>query len=142
MPAWARQGAERLRLQLWQVARRPHALKQPRPSSCCATRRSARWRLPLKAGWPFTSEIVIGHDDEAHNCKLEFDFGDDKNAEESGELVEFEDASLGACPICGSPVYEHGKLRVQQIRAHRPAAHAQLHLHTGGHPVAARSASR
>lgn len=61
-----------------------------------------------KAGWPFTSEIVIKYDDAAHNYKLEFDFGDDKNAEESGELVEFEDASLGACPICGSEVHEHG----------------------------------
>ena len=61
-----------------------------------------------KAGWPFTSEIVLKYDDEAHNYKLEFDFGDDKNAEESGELVEFEDASLGACPICGSEVHEHG----------------------------------
>ena len=61
-----------------------------------------------KAGWPFTSEIVIKYDDEAHNYKLEFDFGDDKKSEESGEIVEFEDASLGACPICGSEVHEHG----------------------------------
>ncbi|WP_428003090.1 DNA topoisomerase III [Acidovorax sp.] len=61
-----------------------------------------------KAGWPFTSEIVIKYDDEAHNYKLEFDFGDDKNAEESGELVEFADASLGPCPICSAGVHEHG----------------------------------
>lgn len=61
-----------------------------------------------KAGWPFTSEIVIKYDDEAHNYKLEFDFGDDKKGEESGEIVEFEDASLGTCPICGSEVHEHG----------------------------------
>lgn len=61
-----------------------------------------------KAGWPFTSEIVIKYDDEAHNYKLEFDFGDDKKGEESGEIVEFEDASLGPCPICGSEVHEHG----------------------------------
>ena len=61
-----------------------------------------------KAGWPFTSEIVIKYDDEAHNYKLEFDFGDDRNAEESGELVEFADASLGPCPICGAEVHEHG----------------------------------
>ena len=61
-----------------------------------------------KAGWPFTSEIVIKYDDEAHNYKLEFDFGDDKKGEESGELVDFADASLGACPICGSDVHEHG----------------------------------
>ncbi len=61
-----------------------------------------------KAGWPFTSEIVIKYDDEAHNYKLEFDFGDDKNAEGSGEPVTFEDAALGPCPICGSEVHEHG----------------------------------
>jgi DNA topoisomerase-3 len=61
-----------------------------------------------KAGWPFTSEIVIKYDDEAHNYKLEFDFGDDKKGEESGEIVEFEDASLGPCPICGSEVHELG----------------------------------
>ena len=61
-----------------------------------------------KAGWPFTSEIIIKYDDEAHNYKLEFDFGDDKKGEESGELVEFADTSLGACPICGSDVHEHG----------------------------------
>ena len=61
-----------------------------------------------KAGWPFTSEIVIKYDDEAHNYKLEFDFGDDGKGEETGELVEFTDASLGACPICGAPVHEHG----------------------------------
>ena len=61
-----------------------------------------------KAGWPFTSEIIIKYDDEAHNYKLEFDFGDDKKGEESGELVEFEDAALGPCPICGSEVHEHG----------------------------------
>ena len=61
-----------------------------------------------KAGWPFTSEIVLKYDDETHNYKLEFDFGDDKKAEESGELVAFEDASLGACPVCGSEVHEHG----------------------------------
>jgi len=61
-----------------------------------------------KAGWPFTSEIVIKYDDEAHNYKLEFDFGDDGKGEETGELVEFTDASLGACPICGAEVHEHG----------------------------------
>ncbi|MBP6599246.1 MAG: topoisomerase C-terminal repeat-containing protein, partial [Giesbergeria sp.] len=61
-----------------------------------------------KAGWPFTSEIVLKYDEETHNYKLEFDFGDDKKAEESGEIVEFTDASLGACPACGAAVHEHG----------------------------------
>ena len=62
-----------------------------------------------KAGWPFTAEMVIKFDEESKNYKLEFDFGDDKNAE-SGEIIDFgEAASLGACPKCGSPVHEHGK---------------------------------
>ncbi len=61
-----------------------------------------------KAGWPFTAEIVLKFDDEAKNYKLEFDFGDDKS-EETGELVDFTGAvNLGPCPICGSPVHEHG----------------------------------
>jgi DNA topoisomerase-3 len=61
-----------------------------------------------KAGWPFTAEIALKYSEEDQNWKLEFDFGDDKNAE-SGEIVEFGDSeSLGNCPKCGSPVYEHG----------------------------------
>ncbi|MEY4364484.1 MAG: topoisomerase 3, partial [Pseudomonadota bacterium] len=62
-----------------------------------------------KAGWPFTAEIALKFNEEEKNWKLEFDFGDDKNAEGSGEIVEFGDAvHLGACPKCGSPVHEHG----------------------------------
>ena len=63
-----------------------------------------------KAGWPFTAEMVIKFDEDTKNYKLEFDFGDDKAGEESGELIEFsQQQSLGACPKCGSAVYEHGK---------------------------------
>ena len=61
-----------------------------------------------KAGWPFTSEIVIKFDDETKNYKLEFAFADDKGDEESGELVQFADEALGPCPVCGAPVHEHG----------------------------------
>jgi len=62
-----------------------------------------------KAGWPFTAEVVLKYSDEDRNWKLEFDFGDDKNAEETGELVDFGGSeSLGACPKCGAPVHEHG----------------------------------
>ncbi len=62
-----------------------------------------------KAGWPFVAEMTLKYSDEDRNWKLEFDFGDDKNAEETGELVDFADQeSLGACPVCGAPVYEHG----------------------------------
>ena len=63
-----------------------------------------------KAGWPFTAEMVIKFDDETQNYKLEFDFGDDKAGEESGELVDFsQQLALGACPKCGGSVFEHGK---------------------------------
>ena len=63
-----------------------------------------------KAGWPFTAELKLVHDDEISNWKLEFDFGDDaKLAEGSGEPVDFSDQqSLGACPKCKGHVYEHG----------------------------------
>ncbi|CAN5150713.1 DNA topoisomerase III [soil metagenome] len=62
-----------------------------------------------KAGWPFSAEMVLKFDEEAKNYKLEFDFGDDKNAD-TGEIVDFGDQeSLGACPKCASAVYELGK---------------------------------
>jgi len=63
-----------------------------------------------KAGWPFTAEMVIKFDEETKNYKLEFDFGDDKKAEESGELVDFSaQEKLGPCPKCGAGIFEHGK---------------------------------
>ena len=62
-----------------------------------------------KAGWPFVAEMKLVFSEDDSNWKLEFDFGDDKKAEESGELVDFGAAeSLGPCPKCGSPVHEHG----------------------------------
>lgn len=62
-----------------------------------------------KAGWPFTAEMVIKFDEETKNYKLEFDFGDDKNAE-TGEIVDFGDQqSLGPCPRCAARVFELGK---------------------------------
>ncbi|RZI96655.1 MAG: DNA topoisomerase III [Variovorax sp.] len=62
-----------------------------------------------KAGWPFTAEIVLKFDEEeTKNWKLEFDFGDDKNAD-TGEIVDFSaQDTVGPCPICGAPVFEHG----------------------------------
>jgi DNA topoisomerase-3 len=92
-----------------------------------------------KAGWPFTAEMVIKFDDETKNYKLEFDFGDDKKAEETGEMVDFSAQNpLGACPKCGGRCFEHGKqLRLRKVRAHRRAAHAQLRLQKRqDHPAA------
>ncbi len=58
-----------------------------------------------KAGWPFTAEMVIKFDEETKNYKLEFDFGDEKNAE-TGEIQDFSaQEPLGKCPKCGT---EHG----------------------------------
>ena len=69
-----------------------------------------------KAGWPFTAELKLVHDDEIKNWKLEFDFGDDaKNGEGEGEPIDFGDApSAGACPKCKGHVYEHGSNYVCQ----------------------------
>jgi DNA topoisomerase-3 len=62
-----------------------------------------------KAGWPFTAEIVLKHSEEERNWKLEFDFGDDRGRDDTGELVDFTGQEpLGPCPKCGAPVYEHG----------------------------------
>ncbi|MFM2261744.1 MAG: topoisomerase 3, partial [Pseudomonadota bacterium] len=62
-----------------------------------------------KAGWPFVAELSLKFSDEDRNWKLEFDFGDDKKEDETGELVDFAGRdSLGACPKCGSPVHAHG----------------------------------
>jgi len=63
-----------------------------------------------KAGWPFTAELKLVHDDEISNWKLEFDFGDDaKLAEGDGEPVDFSgQESLGNCPKCKGHVHEHG----------------------------------
>ena len=63
-----------------------------------------------KAGWPFTAELRLVHDEEIGNWKLEFDFGDDAKKEaESGEPVDFSaQEPLGACPKCQGRVFEHG----------------------------------
>ena len=106
-----------------------------------------------KAGWPFTAEMVIKFDDETKNYKLEFDFGDDKAGEETGELVDFSSQdSLGKCPKCGGSVYEHGKnyvcdrtvpthahptpgcdFKTGQVILQQPVERAQMHklLETG-----------
>ena len=58
-----------------------------------------------KAGWPFVAELQLVRDEELHNYKLEFDFG--QKEEESGELQDFAaQDSLGACPVCSGRVFE------------------------------------
>jgi DNA topoisomerase-3 len=61
-----------------------------------------------KAGWPFTSEIVLKYDEEQKNWKLEFDFGD-ASREDGGEPIDFSGLEpLGICPKSGGRVFEWG----------------------------------
>jgi DNA topoisomerase-3 len=63
-----------------------------------------------KAGWPFTAEIALKYSEEDRNWKLEFDFGDEADPSETGELVDFSGQEpLGPCPKCGARVFEFGK---------------------------------
>ena len=63
-----------------------------------------------KAGWPFVAELALVADAENGNFKLEFDFGEDAKAGQTGEIVDLSDQpSLGACPKCGGPVKAFGK---------------------------------
>ena len=58
-----------------------------------------------KAGWPFSAEMVIKYSEEDKNWKLEFDFGDEARAAQTGEIVDLSaEISLGACLKCKAPV--------------------------------------
>jgi hypothetical protein len=92
-----------------------------------------------KAGWPFVAEMKLVFAEDDSNWKLEFDFGDDKKAEETGALVEFgEVENLGACPQMRQRCARaRCQLCVRKIGAHRRPAHAQLRLQERqGHPAA------
>ncbi|AMO23146.1 DNA topoisomerase III [Ramlibacter solisilvae] len=62
-----------------------------------------------KAGWPFTAEIALKYSEEDKNWKLEFDFGNEDNPAETGEVIDFSGQEpLGPCPKCGARVFEWG----------------------------------
>ncbi len=62
-----------------------------------------------KAGWPFTAEIALKYSDEDRNWKLEFDFGNEEDPAQTGELIDFSaQEPLGSCPKCGARVFELG----------------------------------
>jgi DNA topoisomerase-3 len=63
-----------------------------------------------KAGWPFVAEIALKFSEDDRNWKLEFDFGDEPDPAETGELIDFSaQQPLGPCPKCGARVFEFGK---------------------------------
>jgi DNA topoisomerase-3 len=60
-----------------------------------------------KMGRPFAAVLRIVRDEDIHNYKLEFDFGQDKDDGEEGEGVDFSgQTALGPCPKCFGGVYE------------------------------------
>lgn len=76
-----------------------------------------------KMGRPFAAILKISRDDDIDNCKLEFDFGQSNDDDENAEAVDFSDQTpLGACPKCGSGVYEMGLAYVCEKTAARPKA--------------------
>ncbi|MEY8878238.1 MAG: DNA topoisomerase III [Leptothrix sp. (in: b-proteobacteria)] len=83
-----------------------------------------------KAGWPFTAELKLVRDEEIHNWKLEFDFGEDeKKAQEDGEPIDFSaQPSLGACPKCQGHVYAHG---TSYVCEHAVGAHVTCDFKSG-----------
>ncbi|MEA3121096.1 MAG: topoisomerase, partial [Paraburkholderia sp.] len=61
-----------------------------------------------KMGRPFSAILKLTFDEDIKNYKLEFDFGQDQGGED-GEAPDFSaQEPVGACPKCGSRVFEHG----------------------------------
>ncbi len=76
-----------------------------------------------KMGRPFAAILKISRDEDINNYKLEFDFGQNQDEDENGEGVDFsEQTPLGACPKCGSGVYEMGLAYVCEKTVAKPKA--------------------
>ena len=76
-----------------------------------------------KMGRPFAAILKISRDEDIQNYKLEFDFGQTNEDDENAEAVDFSDQTpLGACPKCGSGVYEMGLAYVCEKTVAKPKA--------------------
>ncbi len=74
-----------------------------------------------KMGRPFAAILKISRDEDINNFKLEFDFGQSNDEDENAEPVDFSNQTpLGACPKCGSGVYEMGLAYVCEKTVARP----------------------
>jgi DNA topoisomerase III len=74
-----------------------------------------------KMGRPFAAILKIVRDEEAKNFKLEFDFGQSRDDDGHAEEIDFSDQTpLGACPKCGSGVYELGLAYVCENSVAKP----------------------
>ncbi|MYM38862.1 DNA topoisomerase III [Duganella qianjiadongensis] len=73
-----------------------------------------------KMGRPFAAILRIVRDEDISNFKLEFDFGQNDDAEDS-EPVDFSGQTpLGACPKCQGGVYEMGLAYVCEHSVAKP----------------------
>jgi len=76
-----------------------------------------------KMGRPFAAILKISRDEDIKNFKLEFDFGQNQDDDENAEGVDFTgQTALGACPKCGSGVYEMGLAYVCEKSVAKPKA--------------------
>lgn len=76
-----------------------------------------------KMGRPFAAILKIVRDEEIKNLKLEFDFGQNQEEGEEGDDHDFSQSEpLGACPKCGSHVYELGLAYVCEKSVAKPKA--------------------
>ena len=76
-----------------------------------------------KMGRPFAAILKISRDEEIKNFKLEFDFGQGAEDDENAEGVDFTGQTpLGACPKCGSGVFEMGLAYVCEKTVAKPKA--------------------
>jgi len=76
-----------------------------------------------KMGRPFAAILKIARDEENNNYKLEFDFGQPQDDDDSAEGVDFTgQEALGPCPKCGSGVYEMGLAYVCEKTVAKPKA--------------------
>ncbi len=76
-----------------------------------------------KMGRPFAAILKISRDEEIQNYKLEFDFGQTNDDDEGADAVDFSGQTpLGACPKCGSGVFEMGLAYVCENTVAKPKA--------------------
>ncbi|MBA5605779.1 DNA topoisomerase III [Duganella sp. FT3S] len=74
-----------------------------------------------KMGRPFAAILRIVRDEDINNFKLEFDFGQNDEAGEDGEGVDFTGQTpLGPCPKCAAGVYEMGLAYVCEHSVAKP----------------------
>ena len=76
-----------------------------------------------KMGRPFAAILKISRDEEIKNHKLEIDFGQNADDDENAEGIDFTGQTpLGACPKCGSGVFEMGLAYVCEKTVAKPKA--------------------